>query len=160
MELLDRKRMGMVYRWIGTRLGRAELIDKGAWCWTRERWMGWMRNTVALDRDTVRGAAGWERGGLVALLVGRAELIETRCVVLLDGKGAALDADGREVDGWEHGGGAGGESGWSWYSWWIGIEISSGWHRRCDNGNGAAGEQGHAKLLGPGILVSCWAAPH
>lgn len=28
MELLDRKRMGMVYRWIGTRLGRAELIDK------------------------------------------------------------------------------------------------------------------------------------
>ena len=73
-------------------------------------------------------------------------------MVLLDGKGAALDADGREVDGWEHGGGAGGESGWSWYSWWIGIEISSGWHRRCDTGNGAAGEQGHAKLLGPGIL--------
>ena len=29
VELLDRKRMGMVYRWIiGTRLGRAELIDK------------------------------------------------------------------------------------------------------------------------------------
>lgn len=28
MELLGRKRMGMVYRWIGTRLGRAELIDK------------------------------------------------------------------------------------------------------------------------------------
>ena len=121
---------------------------------------------AALDRDTVRGAAGREKdvwdGWETRWRCWWEERcwIETQCVVLLDGKGAALDADGREVDGWEHGGGAGGESGWSWYSWWIGTEISSGWHRRCDTGNGAAGGQGHAKLLGPGILVSCWAAPH
>ena len=63
-----------------------------------------MRNTVALDRDTVRGAAGWERGGLVALLVGRAAL--DRDTV----RGAAGKERGG-WDGWDPGGGTGGKSG-------------------------------------------------
>ena len=89
-----------------------------------------MRNTVALDRDTVRGAAGWERGGLVALLVGRAALDRDTVrgaagwergglVALLVGRAArdrdtVREAAGKERggwDGWEPGGGTGGKSG-------------------------------------------------
>ena len=59
---------------------------------------------AALDRDTVRGAAGRERGGLVALLVRRAAL----------DRDTVREAAGKERggwDGWEPVGGTGGKSG-------------------------------------------------